>query len=125
MLLNCLCVGAGGFVGSILRYLIGIAVPANSAFPVTTLLINVAGSLVLGFLTALALRGALPSDQLSLMLRVGICGGFTTFSTFSVESMSLLQDGAYGMAALYIAASVVLGVAAAIAGSALAGTLRV
>lgn len=123
MLLDCLCVGAGGFVGSVLRYLLGLVLPARSAFPVTTFLINVVGSFALGFLTALALRGALPNDQLSLMLRVGLCGGFTTFSTFSVESASLLQNGAYGMAVAYVTASIVLCVAGALAGNALAGAV--
>lgn len=121
MLLNCLCIGAGGFVGSILRYLVGLVVPASGSFPLATFLINLVGSLLLGFLTALALRGAMPNDQLSLMLRVGLCGGFTTFSTFSVESASLLQNGAYGAAVFYVVASVVVCVAGALAGNLLAG----
>lgn len=122
MLVNCIFVGIGGFAGSVLRYLLSCVIP-NSAFPVSTLLINVLGSLLLGFLAALALRGTIPNEQVSLMLRVGLCGGFTTFSTFGLESASLLQGGEYGLAIAYAVGSTALCIIAAIVGSLLANAL--
>lgn len=122
MLVNCIFVGIGGFAGSVLRYLLSCVIP-NSTFPASTLLINVLGSLLLGFLAALALRGSIPNEQVSLMLRVGLCGGFTTFSTFSLESASLLQGGEYGLAIAYAVGSTALCIIAAIVGSLLANAL--
>lgn len=119
MLANCLAVGVGGFVGSVMRYLIGAAAPTSS-FPWTTLAINVTGSFALALVAGLVLRGAMPDGELSLMLRVGLCGGFTTFSTFSLETVSLASGGAWAGAAAYAAGTVVLCVLAALAGGILA-----
>lgn len=119
MLVNCLAVGAGGFVGSVLRYLIGCAAPTSS-FPWATLAINVMGSFALALVAGLALRGAMPDGELSLMLRVGLCGGFTTFSTFSLETVSLASGGTWAGAAAYAAGTVALCVLAALAGGILA-----
>ena len=88
MLLNCLAVGCGGFVGSVLRYLAGSVLP-HDAFPWHTLAINVLGSFVLALVSGLVLRGAPLDERLSLLLRVGLCGGFTTMSTFSLEVVQL------------------------------------
>lgn len=115
MLLNCLAVGVGGFFGSVLRYLLSNALP-NDAFPWTTLAINIVGSFVLALVVGLVLKGVMPDDQISLMLRVGFCGGFTTLSTFSTETLSLMTNGAYGAAIAYALATVVLCVLAAFAG---------
>lgn len=107
-------VAAGGGAGSLLRYLIGVWMPRAhpGAFPVATLAINVAGSLLLGWL--LRRFEAVPSaPALRAALTVGVCGGFTTFSAFSVEVVTLLQAGRPGRAAVYVLASVVAGVAAA------------
>ncbi len=119
MLLNCLAVGAGGFVGSVLRYLCGVVAP-DTAFPWTTLAINAAGSFALALLAGLVLRNAIPDGELSLMLRVGLCGGFTTFSTFSLETASLASGGAWAGAVAYAAGTVVVCVLAAFAGGWLA-----
>ena len=100
MLLNCVAVGCGGFIGSVFRYLIGVLVPPAS-FPWATLAINVAGSFALAMLATLVLRGALPDGELSLMLRVGLCGGFTTMSTFSLEVVELASRGAWAGALGY------------------------
>lgn len=124
MLVNCLSVGIGGFVGSVLRYLCGFLAPEGALFPVVTFGINIVGSFALGFLATLFANGALRNEQLSLMLRVGLCGGFTTFSTFSLETANLLRDGAYGLACAYGLGSAVVCVAAAIAGYAAANVLR-
>ena len=103
MLLNCLAVGCGGFVGSVLRYLAGSVVP-HDAFPWHTLAVNVVGSFVLALVSGLVLRGAPLDERLSLLLRVGLCGGFTTMSTFSLEVVQLASTtsalAAVGYAAL-------------------------
>lgn len=116
MLINCLAVGAGGFVGSVLRYLCGL-IPSDSAFPFATFAINVVGSFCLAFIATLVLNGTIGNEQLSLMLRVGLCGGFTTFSTFSLESMQLMQQGDTLTAFAYVALTCVLCVGAAFLGN--------
>ena len=87
-----LLVGAGGFAGSALRYLISrLMLPwvVSSGFPFSTLTVNVAGSLLIGALMGLGL-----SDGWALLCIVGFCGGFTTFSTFSLETVTLLSIAA-------------------------------
>lgn len=119
MLASCMAVGIGGFVGSILRYLCSSLAP-SAPLGLPTLLINVAGSFVLALLTGWALKGALVNEQLSLMLRVGLCGGFTTFSTFSVEALRLLEGDRPYLGLIYLVLSCLLGVGAACLGSLLA-----
>ena len=121
MFLNCLFVGLGGFVGSALRYLVGfIPTGAVAAFPIKTLAINIVGSFVIGLVCALASRlGATMNPQLLLFLKVGLCGGFTTFSTFALESNSLIQSGNTPLAVLYAVLSVTLSIAAVFAAQAL------
>ena len=119
MFLNCLAVGIGGFIGSVLRYLITAAVP-HTSFPWITLAINVVGTFVLATVAALVLRGAMTDGHLSLMIRVGLCGGFTTIGAFSLDAMDMIQHGAYLGAAGYIVLTCVLCVAAAFAGSTVA-----
>lgn len=118
MLLNCLAVGAGGFIGSILRYLITAATPQTS-FPWVTLAINVAGTFILAMTAALVLRGAIADGHLSLMIRVGRCGGFTTIGAFSLDTMDLIQHGAYLGAFGYATLTCALCVGAAFAASAI------
>jgi CrcB protein len=115
-MLNCLYVGLGGFAGSVLRYLVGLLPFARDGLPWKTLGINVLGAFALGLLSALAVKNPGLSPRLLLLLRVGVCGGFTTFSTFAFETSALLQSGQTWTAAGYMAASLVLGVAAAFAG---------
>ena len=109
-MLDCLAVGLGGFAGSVLRYLAG-KLPLQSAggFPYVTLMINVLGSFAIGLIAAVAAKRADIDPRLVLFLRVGLCGGFTTFSTFSSETFSLLRAGSYGGAAAYVLLSVLLG----------------
>ena len=109
-----LLVGAGGFAGSALRYLISrLMLPwaVSSGFPFSTLTVNVAGSLLLGALMGLGLSGGW-----ALLCIVGFCGGFTTFSTFSLETVTLLRAGSYLPAALYMWSSMVLSIAAVCGG---------
>jgi CrcB protein len=119
-----LAVAAGGATGSVARYVLGtLLLRVSSGFPVSTLLINVSGSFLIGLLARLF---DAPDHQqvLRVALTVGICGGFTTFSTFSAETVTLLQQGKAGRAALYVTVSLVLGVLATFAGLAVGRTAR-
>lgn len=113
MIFNCLAVGAGGFVGSICRYLVGL-IPAlrKGAMPWQTLLVNVAGAILIGAIVKYAeihgAAGAEVSPQLILFLKVGVCGGFTTFSTFALESAGMMQSGNHLVMLTYAVLSVVL-----------------
>ena len=116
-----LLVFAGGGVGSVLR-LICVAAAGRAwglEFPRGTLAINIVGSFLLGLLTAALPGNEGPSLQLKLALGTGVLGGFTTFSAFSLEVVTLLQQGAYAKAALYVALSVFGSIAGALAGWAL------
>jgi CrcB protein len=115
-------VGAG--LGGVARYAISqwVQLRTGAEFPYGTLLVNVTGSLVLAFLYA-TLEGTPAAPEWRAFLGIGVIGGYTTFSTFSYETVRLLQDGEWGRAALYVTASVVLSVAAAIAGFGLAPAL--
>ena len=113
ILLDCIFVGLGGFVGSVLRYLVSlIPLRHESGFPLLTLGINVLGAFVLGVIMALAGREVPLDPRTLLFLKVGICGGFTTFSTFALEAQGLLSGGKPLVAILYMLLSVVLCVAA-------------
>lgn len=113
MLKTITLVGIGGAIGSILRYLAstGIQNKFLSAFPYGTMLVNISGCFIIGIIYALAARNNL-SPEWRFFLATGLCGGYTTFSTFSYESLSLLRDGELFYATAYIAASVVLGILA-------------
>ena len=111
-------VAAGGAIGSVARYLVGIGSEKlfGTAFPWGTLIINIVGSFLIGaFVEAFALRWDLPQVW-RVFLTVGICGGFTTFSTFSLDAYLLLDRGELWVSAAYMAGSVVLSVAGLFAG---------
>ncbi|MCH5182332.1 MAG: CrcB family protein [Prevotellaceae bacterium] len=113
--LNLLIVAAGGALGAAGRYLLTLLTAAAGLHPVAgTLAANVAGSLAIGFASGSA------DGRRALFLSVGVCGGFTTFSTFSAQTLSLLQEGRLVAAALYAFGSVALCVAGTLAGFALA-----
>lgn len=113
LFLNCVFVGLGGFVGSVLRYLVSlIPLRHDSCFPLLTLAINVLGAFALGLIMAAAGRNPSFDPRTLLFLKVGICGGFTTFSTFALEAQGLLSGGKPGTAVLYMLLSVVLCVGA-------------
>jgi len=117
-----LAVGIGGAIGSILRYTITYWMQWYhlTVFPLATLLINVVGSLLLGFLLSFWVAPHHPSGELRVLLTIGFCGGFTTFSTFSYDTVRLMQSGSYGSAALNVILSVGLSIAAVFAGFAVA-----
>lgn len=118
---NCIAVGIGGFFGSIMRYLIGL-IPLNNkgTFPANTLMINVLGAFIIGVVISLFSRNAEWNDKVLLLLKVGFCGGFTTFSTFSSESLKLIASGNWGLGILYILSSIVLCVIAVFFGQSIA-----
>lgn len=106
---NCLLVGAGGMIGTICRYLFGlIPIKVQGGFPVNTLLINIIGAFCLGLIMAFSGKNGNVNPQLLLFLQIGICGGFTTFSTFSWEAIQLLQNGKFPVALSYMVLSVAL-----------------
>jgi fluoride exporter len=111
-----LYVAAGGAAGSLLRYAAGQALgpPRPGAFPWHTFWVNVAGSLIIGLVLALVARD--DPHHLRALLAVGFCGGLTTFSTFSFETLELLQARAYGLAAAYVVGSLLTGLLAVVCG---------
>jgi CrcB protein len=110
---NVLLVGAGGFIGAVLRYKLGGVVlhhTVNWKFPMSTFAVNVAGCLVAGVLMGLAVKHECFSQQTRLLLFTGILGGFTTFSAFGVETVTLLQDREFLWAGAYVLATVLAGI---------------
>lgn len=101
-----LFVGLGGFFGASLRYLLGKAASSQSVIPAATLAINIFGSFMIGVLSLFSERHGLSRHSVILMLQAGFCGGFTTFSTFSLETFALISQGKMGHAALYAVLSV-------------------
>lgn len=103
-------VALGSAAGGALRFALGTLVQhrLGSSFPLGTLAVNVTGSLLLGFLLHYALSTQAVSPELRALLTTGFCGGYTTFSTFSWETLRMLEDGARSQALLYVLLSVVV-----------------
>ncbi len=119
-------VAAGGLFGTIARFAIQGWVQTQAkgtTFPIGTLIINVLGSLALGFIVRFATGTTAISADVRASLTVGFCGAFTTMSTFSYETIALLRDGDYLRAGLYMAGTILGCLAAIIAGTALANRL--
>lgn len=121
MLKTLLYIGVGSFLGGIARYLMSRAVQNSiaSAFPYGTMAVNLLGCLLIGFIFGISERTNILSDEWRIFLTVGFCGGFTTFSTFANENMTLLRDGNFISFALYTGLSVFLGLVAVFFGNAL------
>src|SRR5665213_2883857 len=116
---TCLFVVAGGAVGTLGRYLLSMAAsPFSQNLPWGTIGINILGSFVIGFFGTLTLaHGRYPvSENARLFVMVGLCGGFTTFSSFSLQTLELMRNGAIGRATVNVAASVILCIGAVAAG---------
>ena len=120
MIAPILQVALGGAIGAVLRYLTGIGLVrlfGHTAFPLGVLTVNVAGSFARGLYSGLAAHRGL--THLSPFVATGILGGFTPFSAFSLEAVTLWERGALGLAAVYVLANVTLSIAALFAGLAL------
>lgn len=117
-------VALGGALGALARYAVAgwVQTGLGVAFPAGTFAVNAAGSLLLGLFARLAEGWALAPETRALVA-IGFLGAFTTFSTFSVEGLALLQAGDWGRAALYLGGGVAVGLAAAAAGLALGGVM--
>lgn len=108
MIINFLLVGLGGFLGSVLRYSLSLLTVAlgfgGRGIPVATLIVNVLGSLLIGYLMGSVVHGG----TAHLLAVIGFCGGFTTFSTFSLEVLTMIRQGDYMMGVIYVVASLML-----------------
>lgn len=118
-------VAIGAAAGGVVRYWVGMAIQhrVGMAFPWGTLMINVTGSLLLGFLIRYAIATPAIGVEMRALLTTGFCGGYTTFSTYSLETMALIEEGQYQRAAAYAVGSVVLALVATLVGFTLAREL--
>ena len=118
MIKNFLIVGLGGASGSMLRYAVQkiFKVQTAAAFPTGTLLVNIAGCFLIGILWSLVSRSLTWNDEMKLLLMTGFCGGFTTFSAFTLEGIGLLKENKAALFFIYLTASVVGGLLATFIG---------
>lgn len=116
----------GSGLGGLARYLVatGVHRMTGSSFPLGTLVVNVTGSFLIGLILRYAVGSPGLSAEARVFLTVGLCGGYTTFSSFSAETLELLRTGAWSSAAVYVVASVLLSLGATAAGFALGGSQR-
>jgi CrcB protein len=114
MLQNMLLIGAGGFLGSVLRYGSNQMMVKlfETTHPLGTFFVNIAGSFLIGLILGMFEKGALMSANWKLFLAVGFCGGFTTFSAFALENLNFLQSQQFGLSLFYVGLSLILGLAA-------------
>lgn len=120
-----LYVAVGGTLGAVARYGLGLLIGSrwNHGFPMGTFIINLLGSFLLGLINVFVLERTILNPEWRLGLGVGFLGAFTTFSTFTYETMVLLEEGSYLLAIGYVGSSVAVGLAAAFFGIILARVL--
>ena len=112
-----LLVGIGGFIGSVCRYLLSqISISNATDFPINTFIINFSGALIIGIITGLSVKNSNIDPNLILLINIGICGGFTTFSTFSLETINLFNEGNIIVAVAYVLLSILICLLAVVAG---------
>lgn len=119
IIMNYLAIFIGGGLGSVMRYGIQMLMHERIAiynFPWATFTVNIVGSFLIGLFYALSAKINL-SDEVRLFLTAGLCGGFTTFSTFSNDNLELIRSGEWTMCIIYTLLSVVLGLSACLAGA--------
>jgi len=117
MIKDILIVGAGSFMGGAARYLVSLLMRVmGGVFPWGTFTVNIVGCLLIGMLWGWTTRWTQAPAWISLLLITGFCGGFTTFSTFSKESLTLFQSGNYTAFLLYAICSVIIGILAVLLG---------
>jgi fluoride exporter len=118
-------IAAGSAIGGVSRYLLGgfLQRQTGGTFPIGTLVVNITGSFLLGLILRYAVETPTLTPEARAFLTVGFCGGYTTFSTFSYETVALMEDGQWPRAALYVALSVGLSIFAAFLGFAAAREL--
>ena len=112
MFRNFLLVGLGGAIGSLFRYGLGLLIGIR-VFPIATLFINIIGSFIIGLVIGLSLEYESFNLNWKPLLATGLCGGFTTFSAFSIENIQLMQQGKFLLSGAYILLSIILGITAA------------
>ncbi|WP_026511996.1 MULTISPECIES: fluoride efflux transporter CrcB [unclassified Butyrivibrio] len=100
-----LFVALGGALGAVARYAISL-IPVRAGFPVLTLITNIIGAILIGFIVGITDRKGNVSPNTVLFWKTGVCGGFTTFSTFSLESYQLFENKTYALGGVYVALSV-------------------
>jgi CrcB protein len=114
MLKTILIVGSGGFIGSVMRYLVQYYVKRGmtNTFPLGTLVANIAGSFIIGMVFALAEKGNIMSSEWRIFLTVGICGGFTTFSAFAYNNFAMIKENTIGQLLLNVGGNLFFGILA-------------
>lgn len=135
-MLSYLYVAIGSAAGGLARFVVGTwlqsrlddwaprtAAAPSLPFPIGTLVVNVTGSFLLGVILVVVARQGQQANTLRLLLAVGLCGGYTTFSTFSADTVGLMENGGGSLAVLNIGASLALGLLAVFAGSLVARTV--
>jgi len=118
MIRDIIFVGAGSALGGMVRFLVnrGVTFFFSYPFPLATFIVNISGSFLIGYLYSAALKNEWLTTPALLFLVTGICGGYTTFSAFTYENLMLIRNGQAPLSMIYILASVILGIGAALLG---------
>ncbi len=121
--MNFLFVAFGGAIGAVARYAISL-IPVKTEFPVLTLITNISGAVLIGFIVGIAGDNSSVSKNAVLFLKTGVCGGFTTFSTFSLEACNLFAGKQYAAGGVYVVLSCIGCIFGVLCGKKLAAFLR-